>query len=276
MHTFHKRGNIADKDLVTFAVIINQNKRGYGSATFPVVISNHTDSVFDRTEDGLVSYLAINRINMTEFWQAGPFEVAPDDDVTVAYTGFNVSDQSNANITKLEKAEIDFLNQVAKKGVALFLGAGLGEEIGGLFTDAFNELFENPVGDFIGYKPTGGCNGPVFIDAKRFSGRELDNLRVTPLTFVDGPGTRDARTLNYAYPGIRFTQHNTDEATHDSNQCGHIAETDVTFAIFRAPHVSVRGLMGTRFPTLFPSLGIRQLAPPGSAFSLKSVLGVLP
>ena len=275
-HTFHKRGNIPDTDLVTFTVLINQIDRGHGSDTFPSVISNHTESVYDDADTGLRAYPAKNRLNMTESWGVGPLEIAPGDDVIVAYSGTNISDQSNPDTAAQDRLELDILNQVAKKGVALFLGAGFGSEIGGLFSDAFNEFFEDPVGDFIGYKSVGGCNGPVFVDARRFSANDLDSLDVQPLTFINAPTTDYASVQNYPFPGVRFTQHNTDEATHDSDQCGHIAETDVTFAIFRLPFVSVRKLVARRKPGLFLSQGLRQLNPSGDAFSLKSVLGVLP
>jgi hypothetical protein len=274
--TFHRRGNIPDKDVVTFTVLINEIDRGHGSDIFPSVVPNRTESVYDDTDAGSKAYLAKNRLNMSKSWGIGPFEILPGDDIIVAYSGTNISDQSSPGAAAQDRLELDILNQVAKKGVALFLGAGLGSEIGGLFSDAFNEFFEDPVGDFIGYKAVGGCNGPVFVDAKRFSANDLDSLDVKPLTYVDAPTTDYASVRDYSFPGIRFTQHNTDEATHDSDQCGHIAETDVTFAIFRLPDLSVLNLMGRRFPNLSPAGGLRQVRPPGSAFSLKSALGVLP
>ena len=275
-HTFHKRGNIPDKDLVTFTVLINQIDRGHGSDTFPAVISNHTESVYDDADTGLRAYWPKNPLNISESWGVGPLEILPGDDIIVAYSGTNISDQSDPHQAERDRLELDILNEVAKRGVGLFLGAGFGSEIGGLFSSAFNDYFKDPVGDFLGYKPVGGCNGPVFADARRFSANDLDSLDVQPLTFINAPTTSYASVKNYPFPGKRFTQHATDAATHDSDQCGHIAETDVTFAVFRLPFVSVRALVARRKPGLFLSQGLRQLRPAGDAFSLKSVLGVLP
>ncbi|MGH8639775.1 MAG: hypothetical protein ACREUZ_21825, partial [Burkholderiales bacterium] len=167
-------------------------------------------------------------------------------------------------------------NQVAKKGVALLAGAGLGEELGNLFSKAFNELFENPVGDLIGYERQGPCNGVVFADALRSSGGDLDLLPVQPLAYIDAPRTKDAETISYDSPGVRVTRHNTDEATHDSEVCGHFAETDVTFVILRAPYVSVRDVMKRRFPARVWSDPIRGAHQRSGDFSLKTLLGVRP
>ena len=268
-HALHKRGNIPDSDLVTFTIIINQLDRGHGSALFNVVTTNSIQSTDDRSADTpmYLAYPARNPLNIDVDWTTGPFEIAPNDEVLVIYSGTNTSDSSLASLSNQEQDELELkiLNKIVQKGVSVFLGAGIGEELGEAFSDAFKEIFEDPVGDLIGYSRQGPCNGPVFSDAKRFSGAELDNLPVGPLA---------SDTYAYPNPGFRYTNHYTDEATHDTDVCGHVAETDVTFSLFRLPYVSVKNLMNRRFPDYYPSL--RNARPTAPAFSLKRALGVLP
>jgi hypothetical protein len=271
----HKRGNVLDDDLITFTILINQVDRGHGSGLF---VSVYTNS-FHSTDDfsfltSVYAHPAGHTLNMGEDWTAGPFEIAPADDIIIIYTGVNTSDSSLANSPAQERLELDILNQVAKKGIGLVAGVGLGVELGELFSDAFNELIADPVGDLLDWHANGPCNGLVFSDAVRFSGRELDDLAMGPLTHTLNPRTSYAQTANYGCPGIRFTKRYTDAASHNTDICGHVAETDVTFSLFRLPYVSVKNLMGRRFPDYHSSL--RSVRPPGSAFSLKRVLGVLP
>lgn len=267
-HALHKRGNIPDSDLVTFTIMINQIDRGHGSALFNVVTTNSVQSTDDRSADTpmYLAYPARNSLNMDLDWTTGPFETAPGDELLVIYSGTNTSDSSIASLPNQDQDELELkiLNAIAKKGVAVVLGAGIGEELGNAFSEAFKEIFEDPVGDLIGYSRQGPCNGPVFSDARRFSAVELDNLNVGPLASGSG---------SYRFPGVRFTNHYTDAATHDSSICGDIAETDVTFSLFRLPYVSVKDLMRRRFGGRSSLRSIRETE---SAFSLKRALGVLP
>ncbi len=267
-HAFHKRGNIPDSDLVTFTIIINHIDRGHGSALFNVVTTNSIYSTDDLSAATpmYLAYPARNRLNMDVGWSTGPFETAPTDEVVVIYSGTNTSDSSLASLPNQDQDELELkiLNAIAKKGVAVVLGAGIGEELGNAFSEAFKEIFEDPIGDLIGYSRQGPCNGPVFSDARRFTGAELDNLNVGPL--ASGSGF-------YSFPGVRFTNHYTDEATHDSSVCGHVAETDVTFSLLRLPYVSVKDLMSRRFEG---RSSLRSIRPTESAFSVKQALGISP
>lgn len=280
---FHKRGIINDQDLVTFTVMVNRIDRGHGSVLFPVVTSNSVHSVDDIADTGAQAYPPGNRLNMTKDWTTGPFEIAPNDEVIVIYTGTNTSDSSLSSLPHQEQdeLELEILNQIAKKGVALVAGVGLGEELGNLFSQAFREIFENPVGDLIGYSRQGPCNGPVFSDARRFSGNDLDNLNAQLLPYTRPDSAFYSGSGSYRNPGVRYTHHYTDEATHDSAICGHFADTDVTFSLFRLPYLSVKDLVSRRFPGRAPSAGLRQLGQPprfqpGTTISIKSLLGVQP
>jgi hypothetical protein len=274
----HKRGIINDQDLVTFTILINGMDRGHGSVLFSVVSSNSVHSVDDIAADSWYrAYPAGNTLNMTSGWVTGPFEIAPDDDVVVIFTGTNTSDSSLSSLPHQDEDELELkiLNQIAKKGVALVSGVGLGEELGNLFSEAFEKIFEDPVGDLIGYSRQGPCNGPVFSDAIRFTGHDLDHLDAQQLS------PNPPATGSYRNPGVRFTRHYTDEATHDESICGHFADTDVTWALFRSPYVSVKDLIDWRFRGMSPSAGLRHLAQPpkfqpGSTISIKSLFGVLP
>ena len=153
------------------------------------------------------------------------------------------------------------------------LGAGFGDDLGSALSDAFDKAFKDPVGDLIGYHRQGPCNGTVFVGVERFSGTDLDNLVLGPLTYTLYPGTPYPLNTFSPYPGIRFTRTHTDADSHDTEICGHIAETDVTFSIVRLPFISVRTWTGVRFPNAVLSAGLRRLRPQGTSFGVKSLLG---
>jgi hypothetical protein len=188
---------------------------------------------------------------MSGDWQIGPLETAPSDIVDVVYTGTNVSDSglSSLGTQKQDELEIKILNAVAKKFVGQVAGAGLGEALGSAFSEAFDKAFSDPVGDLIGYKRQGPCNGNVFAAAVPFRGSDLDHLAMSPLTYTYFPGTQYPETRTSEFPGIRFTHSYTDQATHDTSVCGGIAETDVTFSVCRLPYISVTTWAHRRFPS---------------------------
>jgi len=70
----------------------------------------------------------------------------------------------------------------------------------------------------------------VFSDAIPFTGGGLEAL----------PSTEHG--IFSSTQGATFTRSHTDETTHDSSICGHIAETDVNFSIARLPFLSVRSM----------------------------------
>lgn len=275
----HKRGNVPDDDVVTFAIMINQLDRGHATGCFPAMVANTVVTTDDIAyPEGWLAFPARNATpNTSVLWQVGPLETDPGDDVSVVYTGFNTSDSnlSTLGTQAQDELEIKILNIVAKKFVGLILGAGFGDDIGSALSEAFNEYFEDPIGELIGYKRQGPCNGPVFVGAERFHGSDLDGLMLAPLSYTLYPGTPYPKNVVSEFPGIRLTFTYTDEASHDTNVCGHIAETDVTFSICRVPFISLRTWVPRRFPYPDLSAGLRRLGPPG-AFSIKSLLGITP
>jgi hypothetical protein len=278
VHIKRKRGNIPDDDAITFMVMVDQSDRGHGAGFFPAVADGTVANTWDITEDGLPAYPAGNRFNMSGDWQIGPLEIGPSDTAYVVYTGTNASDSglSSLGTQKQDELEIKILDAVAKKFVGLVAGAGLGEALGSAFSEGFDEAFSDPVGDLIGYKRQGPCNGPVFADAVPSRGSDLDRLAVGPLTYNYFPGTPYPETRTSEFPGIRFTRGYTDAATHDTDVCGAVAETDVTFSVCRVPYISVTTWAHRRFPGQSLRSGLRRLGKPDTTVSIKSLLGVRP
>jgi len=261
-----RRGNIPDSDIVTFHILVNNVDRGHGSGLLPAVANNSTHLLDDRgTDSGDYAYPAKNLLNMTRSWVAGPFEIRPTDGVAVVYSGVNTSDSGLSSLPHQDRdrLQLDILNKVTRIAVGALLGAGLGEVIGRAFSEAFNRYFSDPIGDLIGYAPQGPCNGPIFSDVVHFTGSGLDQSQ-----FVPRPSS--------TFPAVSFTRSYTDEATHNRDICGDIAETDVTFSVFRVPFISLNYWMSSRFPGRAPSAGLRQLGRPGTTISIKSLFGVLP
>ena len=281
MHVTEKRGNIPDDDVVTFAVIINQLDRGHASGLFYSMVPHTVASTDDRVAPAnwMLAYPARNRLNSSELWAVGPLEIIPSDDVAIVYTGTNVSDSNLASLgtQKQDELEIKIADVVFKKFVGLVVaGFGFGDDIASALSEGFNKAFADPVGEFIGYKRQGPCNGPVFVGAERFQGRDLDQLMVAPLTYTLYPDTPYPKNVTSEYPGIRFTHTYTDAASHDTSICGKIAVTDITFSVLRVPSVSLRHWVPVRFPGAYLSAGLRKLGPPAASFSVKSLLGVRP
>jgi hypothetical protein len=273
-----KRGNIPDDDVITFTVMIDQVDRGHGSGFFPALVDNTVAYTYAITGDGLPAYPAKSRLNMSEDWQIGPLETAPSDNIGVIYTGTNTSDSglSSLGTQKQDELELKILDIVAKKFVGLVAGAGFGDDLGSAFSNAFDKAFKDPVGELIGYQRQGPCNGPVFAGVVPFRGSDLDNLAVAPLTYNYFPGTPYPETRTSEYPGIRFTNNYTDASTHDTNVCGAVAETDVTFSVCRLPYISVKTWTPRRFSNPSLDTGLRKLGRPDTTISVKSLLGVRP
>jgi len=273
IHVKHKRGNISDSDIVTFSIFVNQLDRGHGTGYFPSLATDSVNSTDDRTVDGLVAYPAKNRLNMSQLWEVGPLEIDPGDEVHVIYTGTNISDEQLVSLETQQQDEIELklLSAVATAAVAALTG-GLGLVGEGIAT-ALGAIGD-PVGKFLGYAPQGPCNGPVFSDVVQFSGSGLDKLDMVPL-----PPRKNITPPLPNYSVISFTRTYTDEATHDTNRCGHMAETDVTFSVLRVSFISVVWLLTNRFPSRWSGEfgpGLRQYGQSGTAISVKSLLGLRP
>lgn len=266
IHVKHKRGNIPDSDVVTFSIFVNQLDRGHGTGTFPAMAAS-VDSVPTN------AIPPNNTMNMNKDWAIGPLEIAPGDSVHVIYTGTNISDKELTSLSTQQQDEIELklLSAVASAAVGA-LNGGLGPVSEGVA--AALGAVGDPVGKFLGYAPQGPCNGQVFSDAVQFSGNGLDNLAMVPLGYQ-----QNAMPPMPDYSVISFTRSYTDEATHDTNLCGHIAETDVTFMVLRASFISLKWAVTDRFPSHYPTefnKGLRQYGPPDTTISVKSLLGLRP
>jgi len=253
----YQRGKIPDQDVVTFNVFSNKIDRGYGAAVYNDLVSGANipaAAVAPKTS-----------ANMTTQWIVSPMEIAPADVVTIVYSGTNVSDWQlgTAAEQRQDQIEIQLLDKVT---VAVLNATGVGAVVsvlGGLITSALD-----PIGRLLGFQSQGPCNGLVFSDAVSFTGAEIAALRF-------GPPDSQQHLYN-SWPDsleASFTRSYTDEATHNTNICGHIAETDVTFSVLQVAAVSVKYYMSLfhRYQPL--SNGLRQFAtPPGAAFSLRRLM----
>ena len=108
----------------------------------------------------------------------------------------------------------------------------------------------------------------------QFSGSGLDNLAMAPL-----PPPPCATPLPPHHSVISFTRTYTDEVTHNTDICGHIAETDITFSVLRVSFISVKWSLTYRFPSRWPGefgAGLRQYGQPVTKISVKSLLGLRP
>jgi hypothetical protein len=260
LHVKHSRGNIPDQDVITFSIFVNQLDRGHGTGIFNGMVAADYSVPADAVPPN-------NRFNMDNHWQVGPLEIAPGDGIHVIYSGTNISDEQLTSLSTQQQDEIELkiLSAVAAAAVeALTGGIGL---VGTGIAAALGAIGD-PVRKFLGFAPQGPCNGPVFSDAVQFSGSGLDNLNMVPL------GQQQATPPLPSYSTISFTRTYTDEATHDPNICGHIAETDVTFSVLRVSFISVAWSMTDR--GWFPSGGLRQHGQPGTTISVKSLFGLRP
>jgi hypothetical protein len=257
IHAITIRGRIPDDDIITFTVLVNQLERGRGAALFPAIGAGASFSPF--------AVPPRNGKNIDREWNIGPFQVAPGDLISVAYTGTNTSDDHSIALDteKQDKIEIKILDTIlttATGGVGGLLGSAIGAVFG---------LISDPVGTILGFRPQGPCNGVVFAEGRDFTGAGLDNTPMQPLSQVADLDT----PLPPKWPGISLTSDVlTDAATHDTAKCGHVAETTITMSVFRLPFISVRSLVGSRFPHGLGK-GLRQVGSPGNV-SLKSRLGI--
>ena len=264
------RGKTNDNDIVTFSVFINQINKGNLAGMFidPGDIPARLVVADKRTGSALGHKITEpSRFpGNWESWIIGPLEIVPTDGITIIYSGTNVSKTDWAiNDDKRAKAETKILDTlisvvIGAAGLGL-IGAGVSEALG---------LLTDPIGEFLGLTggPSPDCNGLVFSDTLQFVGSGLANL-----PFKHPTGLSSYTTLPDATT-FESTRSYTDEATHDSDKCGHIAETDVTFSVLKIPHISVKYYLKALFPGKHLSGGLKQLVPSGTNISVLSLLGV--
>ncbi|MDY0883574.1 hypothetical protein ACFPL7_11500 [Dongia soli] len=279
IHVKNNRGKIPDTDLVTFSVFVDQVDRGHGTGTFPGLGPSAHSTPANAVRPN-------NKANMDNDWDIGPLEIDPGSSVHVVYTATNISDAELTSLTRKQQDEIELklLGAIATAAIAALSGGsslageGIAAAVGKGVAAALGAITD-PVAWFIGYAPQGPCNGPVFSDAVQFNGSGLDNLAMAPLPL--NPHITPRRPQYFL---ISFTRSYTDEATHDKQICGDIAETDVTFSILRMSFISVRWALNDRLPARFPAeigAGLRhyadrQYGQPPATISVKSLLGLRP
>lgn len=208
----HKpRDDLQDTNVVTFSVLVNQIDRGHGTCTF--------SPLFKNTQFPAALCPPNNRFNINKSWEVGPLELQPGDVVNVVYTGTNIADSQSITLQTADqdKIELKILDAIVSGAVGT-IGGPVGSIVGGILG-----LIGDPVGTIIGFEPTGPCNGPVFSDSRTFTGAGLDGMAMAPLA---GQGNRLGTSFTFSY---------TDEASHPAEHCGAVANTSITFDIFRIP-----------------------------------------
>jgi hypothetical protein len=260
-----QRGKIPDNDLLTFLVKVNEVVRGKGVGVSGSLVSG-----------GPIAYPAIpvntgSNIRVADVigWIIGPLDIASGDQISVIYSGTNISDtQSQLDAQKQGEVEVKLLDTLTSAVVGA-VGGPIASAVG-----AALGFIGDPIGKFLGFTKEGPCNGPVFSDAVQFTGAGLNNLPFQPQFAFAGvfpPGSSVVSFTNGSAgdPGPSYT----DEATHDSSTCGHIAETDVTFEIWKLPpFISVRFWAGQIIGIHAGQAGLRRFGSP--PFSLRSRLGI--
>ncbi|MGD0127882.1 MAG: hypothetical protein ABSF46_21165 [Terriglobia bacterium] len=258
------RGKLPDEDIVTFSVLVNQVDRGHGAGLFVALVAG--------AKGYPVAVPPTTRQGMSNDWIVGPLEIAPGDTILVVYSGTNTSDEQ-LDLSWQAEIEIKVLDAIASAAAGAIGGA-----VSSVATTVLG-ILGDPIGKALGYSDEGPCNGLIFSDAVSFSGSGLDSLAFHPRTESYGVGVlQDANTE------FTFTRPYTDQTTHNSTNCGAVANYEITFSVLRVPTLSVRRNLRRLFPgawengVLVPdfSQGLRQLAPPKTEVSLRRLLGLLP
>jgi hypothetical protein len=237
-----QRGKLQDVDLIVFSVLINQVGRGKKSMVANAPSGSQIGFAFYPNYQGRHDDMFI-----------GPFDIKADDSVTVVYFAMNTSNsQLNFDQDQFDRMEIKLLDI----GISAIVGAPELGLIGAALGTALGAIGD-PVGKILGFSPEGPCNGLVFSDAIPFSGSNLGSL----------PFTQEGYFKSSA-----FSRSYTDAATHNSDVCGHIAETDVHFSVLKFDTISVRDMTDIFFSdSRLLKTGIRQFGKQGLPISVRGL-----
>ena len=280
LNSIFQRGKIADNDTVAFSVFVNQISRGGIAGLFIGMGSGDSVAAVEVPVDTATGAGVGNRIiNPNPGWSSwiiGPLLIQPGDQVIVNYTGMNISttdfDRESDAQGKFELQLLDtVIASVAGAAVAGLEGAA--SAIGGAILTWVKGVFPDFLGSLLSI--TGGltpdCDGLVFTDSISFIGSGLANLTYgVPTIYAD---------INSSLPHATecsFTKQYDDSATHDSNNCGHIAETNVTYTILKVASLSAKYYLGRIFPGRDLDKGIRQLTTAGKKTSLLELMTAIP
>lgn len=259
------RSRTTDIDLLTFAVLVAGRDQGHGAALIPVW-PGHPITAEQFNHAAAINGHPYTASRMSADWTIGPLWVEDGDEVHVVYNATNTSDSQipTADQEQVNQWIIKLTNIYLSVLVGEFISAlGLGQiaaYIGGQAGEAIAAFFADPVGTLLGYKPPGPCNGTVFASKKTFTGASLAAATTTP-----GSITRWGREIQTWYTDQ--TEVLTDAATHDSDICGAVAETEITLRITRLDHWSLH-----MFSDNSLAQGLRPLYPSGG--SLKTMYGL--
>jgi hypothetical protein len=257
LHHTNIRSRNSDVDLVTFAVLVNQVDRGHGAGTFPAWPGMTTPTHPAGPPNGVAPD---SRSGMAADWTIGPFELEHDDVVHVLYAGVNMSD-ANLSDQDAERLELDILN----RGVEVAAGAP-GGIVGEVFTQALG-FISDPVGWLLGWQRQGPCNGLVFSDIVEFTGGSLGQLSYTETSF-SLPKTMETKITKFNY---------TDAASHNHENCGDIAQTDVSFSVLKVTEpFSVKTWISHAHPHADIRNGLQHLEPNLVGLRLKKVMHFVP
>jgi hypothetical protein len=261
------RSRATDVDLLSFSVLVASRDQGHGTALLPVWPGvAMTADVFNQA--AAANGYPHTAANMSPDWIVGPLWVEDTERVEIVYAAVNTSDsqiptarQEEVNRWTIKLTNI-YLSLLVGEFVSALGLASLAEYIGGQAGGAVAAFLADPVGTLLGYRPPGPCNGTVFAGKQSFTGAELAARTITPGTKRLW-ASQEVRTWS-----CDITDVTTDAATHDTDVCGAVAETDVTLRCTRFENWSLKGWSDK---TLAPGLR-RMYAPAGG--DLKRIFGL--
>jgi hypothetical protein len=258
--TISTRSRHTDDDVITFGVVVNEKARGQCSGRAPAFGGSTIDIAFVPATVGTGSW--------DREFLVGPFDIEPDDTIRVFYSVTNIGDTQIPD-PKAEKLQIEIMDKMLAAAVGFIAGpAGLALGVLGETLAKALGLIPSPIAAALGWKPNGPCNGVVLGGGVDFTGSGLAELDyVDRPSLASGVGPRQAS---------KVTRHYDDQATHNTETCGAIAQTDLTFEVMKFAHaVSVRTHALRRRQTS-PQLrdGLRQLRPDAGPVSVRQLLGL--
>ena len=227
----------SDVDLITFGALLDKRDQGHGSAVIPVFRDSSIGGERITTysvESGYVE--TIRREHMRRDWILGPTEVRDGDAVDIVVTGTNTDDDQlpTADQQKMDRLTIDAFNVYYSWLLGNF-ASGLGltavAEYFGVAGGAIGAFLADPVGTLLGYEPQGPCNGMVFAGSVSLTSRDLEVLGWAPDPIQWASGPMEVATVTRSYD---------DHESHNSENCGPTAQTEVDVTIRRSPTWSLQ------------------------------------
>lgn len=272
----NQRGKVPDVDVVTFQVLVNTALRGQGMITLPGMTSG-TTLALALPPSNTYSFTPLapsqSSSHISTNWIVGPMGFGPKDGISIVISITNISDNwSGTDEKKQDETEIAIANafygalfgEITEGLDGLVVGSVLtkGSEILGKISDILGVL-KNPVGDLLGPGTGGPCNGLAFASQTSLLGNE-----VAALTFVP-PSMYQSLPVALEF---EKSVSGDDSANHNTGDCGHVAETTVSFSILQLRSDSLRTMLGWSFPAQSAANGLRQFVSAGKGFSLRNLV----